>query len=114
MFKQTTARILLSLVALALVAGVLSAATPDGKVNINTAQAEALALLPRIGSVVAKRIIEFRQENGDFNAAEDLMLVQGIGERTFELMEPYVAIEGETTLKEKVKVARDTGTAEDG
>ena len=76
--------------------------------------ADALALLPRIGSVVAKRIIEFRQKNGDFDAAEDLMLVQGIGERTFELMEPYIVIEGETTLKEKVRVARDAGTAEDG
>jgi competence protein ComEA len=112
MSRHPKSRILLSLLALALLAGAVSAAA-KGKVNINTADAEALALLPRIGSVVAKRIVEFRQENGDFNAAEDLMLVQGIGERTFELMEPYIALAGDTTLQEKVRVARDSSD-EDG
>ena len=45
----------------------------------------------------------WRQENGPFKKPEDLMLVQGIGEKTFQLLKPYVAIAGETTLKEKVK-----------
>ena len=34
------------------------------------------------------------------------MLVQGIGEKTFELIKPYVATSGETTLREKVKGSR--------
>lgn len=99
-------RALLVLAALALTVAATAAAAPTGKVNINTADAEALALLPRVGSVVAERIVEFRRTNGKFTAIEDLMLVQGIGERTFELMEPYLTIEGETTLEEKVRVAR--------
>ena len=74
----------------------------SGKVNINTASEEELARLPRVGSTVAQRIVEFRKKNGKFERAEDLMLVSGIGDRTFDLIAPYVSVEGETTLTEKV------------
>ena len=74
----------------------------DGKVNINSASVEQLTLLPRIGPVVAQRIVDFREENGGFKAAEDLMLVSGIGEKTFERLAPYVTLSGETTLSAKV------------
>jgi len=93
-------------------AGLLLTALPgfaaEGKrvVNINAADAAQLALLPRVGPSVAQRILDFRKENGPFKSAEDLMLVQGIGEKTFQLIKPYVATSGETTLKEKVKAAR--------
>jgi len=50
--------------------------------------------------------VEFREQNGQFKAAEDLMLVRGVGEKTFELIKPYVAISGETTLVEKVRVPK--------
>lgn len=75
-------------------------------VNVNSADAAQLALLPRVGPSVAQRIVAFRKENGPFKAPEDLMLVQGIGEKTFQLLKPYVAVSGETTLKEKVKASR--------
>ena len=78
----------------------------EGKVNINQADVDELALLPRVGPVVAGRIVEFREANGRFAQAEDLMLVEGIGERTFELIEPWIALDGETTLNEKVKTPR--------
>jgi competence protein ComEA len=76
------------------------------RVNVNSADAAQLALLPRVGPSVAQRIVAFRKENGPFKAPEDLMLVQGIGEKTFQLLKPYVAVSGETTLKEKVKGSR--------
>lgn len=76
------------------------------RVNVNSADAAQLALLPRVGPSVAQRIVAFRKENGPFKAPEDLMLVQGIGEKTFQLLKPYVAVAGETTLKEKVKAAK--------
>jgi competence protein ComEA len=84
------------------------AATPETKkvVNINTADGSQLALLPRVGPSVAQRIVEHRKSNGAFKKVEDLMLVKGIGEKTFALIRPYLAINGETTLKEKVKGAR--------
>lgn len=75
-------------------------------VNINSANAEQLALLPRVGPSVAQRIVDFRKENGPFKSPEDLMLVQGIGEKTYQLLKPYLAVSGETTLKEKVKASR--------
>ena len=71
-------------------------------VNINTASAEQLSLLPRVGAVVAQRIVDFRDKNGRFKSLEDLMLVQGIGEKTFELIRPHITLSGETTLTEKV------------
>jgi len=76
-------------------------------VNINTADTEELMLLPRIGPSVAQRIVEFREKNGRFKAAEDLMLVRGVGEKTFALIKPHVAISGETTLVEKVQVPKE-------
>jgi competence protein ComEA len=75
-------------------------------VNVNTADTSQLALLPRVGPAVAQRIIDFRKENGPFKSSEDLMLVQGIGEKTYQLIKPYVAVSGETTLKEKVKASK--------
>jgi competence protein ComEA len=82
------------------------AADSQGTVNINTAGAEQLMLLPRIGPSVAQKILEFREKNGRFKAVEDLMLVQGVGERTFELIKPHIAVSGETTLTEKVKIEK--------
>ena len=89
--------------ALALASSPLLAATA-GVVNINTASAEQLELLPRVGPSIAVRIIEYRQ-NDKFKSAEDLLLVRGIGERTFRLIEPYVTVSGQSTLTEKVKAS---------
>ena len=82
-------------------------------VNVNSADATQLALLPRVGPSVAQRIIDFRKENGPFKSPEDLMLVTGIGEKTFQLLKPYIAVSGETTLKEKVKASRSSGKDKD-
>lgn len=79
----------------------------DGVVNINDASVDQLMLLPRVGPTVASRIVEFREQNGRFEQATDLLLVKGIGDKTFALIEPYVTVSGETTLKEKVSVVRE-------
>ena len=91
----------------------LPAVAAEGVVNINTADAGALSLLPGVGPSTAGRIVEFRTENGEFESAADLMLVRGIGERTFERMRSYVTIEGDTTLTEKVRVPRDQTGSDD-
>ena len=92
------------LLAVLALAGLVAAAAQaaEGKVNVNEAGIDQLALLPRIGPAVAQRIVEFREENGAFKTVEDLMLVRGIGEKTFERLQPYVTLSGETTLSEKV------------
>jgi len=100
--RRITAGVVLAVV-LAALPGLAAEAK---KVNVNSADASQLALLPRVGPATAQRIIEYRKQNGPFKKAEDLMLVRGIGEKTFELLKPYVATSGETTLKEKVRASR--------
>ncbi|HEV2852396.1 MAG TPA: helix-hairpin-helix domain-containing protein [Thermoanaerobaculia bacterium] len=100
---------------LAALPGMAAEGKPEGgrKVNINSADASQLALLPRVGPSVAQRILEYRKQNGPFKKAEDLMLVQGIGEKTYQLIKPYVATAGETTLKEKVHTSRSGSSGKD-
>jgi competence protein ComEA len=64
----------------------------SGLININTAGADALMKLPRIGPKMAQRIIDFRKENGKFKKIEDLMKVKGIGEKTFKGFQDKVKI----------------------
>jgi competence protein ComEA len=72
--------------------GVGVAGDQKGKVNINTAAASELENLPRIGPKVAERIVEFRTKNGDFKRIEDIMKVQGIGEKVFEQIKDLITV----------------------
>ena len=78
----------------------------SGVVNINTASASELALLPRVGEKSAQRIVDYRKEHGPFKKTADLMQVKGVGAKTFELMSPYLAVDGKTTLTSKVQGPR--------
>lgn len=64
----------------------------DGKVNINTADAAALTSLRGIGEGKAKAIIDYRLENGKFNSVEDIMLVPGIKEGTFNAIKDDIKV----------------------
>ena len=105
MFQRVTIGSTLAILAVILAAMPLAAAG-QATVNINTAGVEQLMLLPRVGPSVAQRIVDFREANGRFKTVDDLMLVQGIGEKTFELIRPHITIDGETTLTEKVVVPK--------
>ena len=83
------------------------AAESKAVVNINTADIEALMLLPRVGPSVAQRIVEFREKNGQVQDRRGLDVGQWLwGEKTFALIKPHVTISGETTLVEKVQVSK--------
>jgi len=113
MSRTNRAFTILLLVVLTLSAAGSLAAEASGVVNINTADSEQLSLLPRVGPTVAQRIVDFRQENGRFQTLEDLMLVRGIGEKTFELIKPHITLEGQTSLKDKVRLPRESSEDED-
>lgn len=58
----------------------------NSKVRINYATVEEIQQLPGIGPSKAKAIVEYRDEHGYFNKAEDLLEVSGIGEKTLEAL----------------------------
>ena len=66
---------------------------PDKKININTAYASDLQLLPGIGEVMAERIVEYRERSGGFKSSEDLKKVKGIGEKKYEKIRVYITVE---------------------
>jgi competence protein ComEA len=61
-------------------------------ININTATAQQLAKLPRVGEKTAERIVAFRKKNGKFKRIQDLMKVNGIGEKTFRKLAKLITV----------------------
>lgn len=62
-------------------------------VNINSAGVEELdKLLIGVGPSKAKAIVEFREQNGAFTKAEDLMLVKGIGQSLLKKNQPRIRL----------------------
>ena len=61
-------------------------------VNINTATAEELQALPRIGPAMAQRIIAWREAHGGFRSVDELDAVPGIGPSMLENLRPLVTV----------------------
>ena len=65
-----------------------------GPVNVNTADAETLsAELIGIGLSKAEAIVDYRGRNGDFEAAEELLKVKGIGPRVLAANQGNILVE---------------------
>jgi competence protein ComEA len=60
-------------------------------VDINAADARALAELPGIGPTLAERIVEFRSLNGPFASVDGLADVAGITPQRLEILTPLVS-----------------------
>ena len=63
-------------------------------VNINAASATELDQLPGVGPAVAARIVDYRTKKGPFKKLEELMNVQGIGEKSFLKLRSQLTIAG--------------------
>ena len=63
-------------------------------IDINTADASTLALLPGVGDTLASRIVDYREAHGSFAAVEDIMNVSGIGEGKFAEIRDYITTGG--------------------
>lgn len=62
----------------------------SGRVNVNTANATELESLPGVGPAIAKRIIDYRNQHGNFSRPEDLINVRGIGKSKLAQILPHV------------------------
>ena len=68
-----------------------SVGNTSGKININQASAEELTSIPGVGTVIAQRIVEYRN-GARFNSIEDIKNVKGIGDATFEKMKGSITV----------------------
>ena len=59
-------------------------------INLNTATIAELEVLPGIGAKTAARIVDYREKKGPFKKIEELMNVQGIGEKSFLKLKPQL------------------------
>jgi competence protein ComEA len=76
----------------------------DGKVlvgvlNLNSATAEQLEMLPGIGPTKAERVVDYRTRRGRFRRVRDLRRVKGFGFKTVRKIAIHLTVEGPNTLK---------------
>jgi competence protein ComEA len=72
--------------------GAGGAGTGGARINLNTAGVEELGTLPRVGPVLAQRIVAWRQEHGRFQNVEELDAVDGVGPKLLAALLPLVRV----------------------
>ena len=64
-------------------------------VNVNTATAEEFTKnVPLIDKELAERIVEYREETGDFQMLEELLQVKGFTRDMLRRLKPFLLLEG--------------------
>lgn len=61
-------------------------------ISLNKGLKEELMRLPGVGEVMSGRILAYRSKRGSFRQLEELMNVEGIGEKKYEKMKPYLKL----------------------
>ena len=74
-------------------AGGAASSSIAGKTNLNSAGLEELDALPKVGPVLAQRIVDWRKEHGPFTSIEELDAVDGVGPKMLETLLPLVSVE---------------------
>ena len=74
-------------------AAIRDALRENGKVDLNSADAELLKRLPGIGELRAQAIVNYREANGHFASVDGLLDVNGIGIDTVDSIRDLVTVE---------------------
>lgn len=69
-----------------------AAAQETARVNLNTAGEEELMTLTGIGQTRARAILQYREEQGLFQSAEDIMNVEGIKEGIYDKLKDQITV----------------------
>jgi competence protein ComEA len=69
-----------------------AAASEARPIDLNSADGAALESIPGIGKSLSQRILAFREKNGPFQSVDDLLKVQGIGEKSIQKLRPYLTV----------------------
>ncbi len=70
----------------------VSKKTENIKININKASKQDLERLPGIGPVKAQKIIDYREANNGFKSIDELINVEGIGEKTLQKIRDSITL----------------------
>lgn len=62
------------------------------KLNINNATEKQLTILKGVGETLSKRIVEYREKNGNFKSVNDILNVRGIGMGTYSKIKDYITV----------------------
>jgi competence protein ComEA len=68
----------------------------DGVVNLNTAPAVTLSLLPGVGPAKAAAIVRYRARRL-FRTVDELVRIRGIGRKQVRALRPHLAVAGPST-----------------
>lgn len=71
--------------------------------NVNIASADEMAAIPGLGEKKSQAIVKYREKHGPFVKIEDLKKVNGIGDKLFGKIKPYVTVKTDSTMKEQNK-----------
>lgn len=66
---------------------------PTMVINLNTTPQDSLELVPGIGPVYSRRIIEYRARNGNFPIVDSLLQVRGIGPQLLAKIRKYFKVD---------------------
>ncbi len=70
-----------------------------GRINLNHATVEELALWPHITPAIAQEIVAYRKKFNGFRKTEEILNVSGVGERTYRILAPFITFSGPTGIE---------------
>jgi competence protein ComEA len=59
---------------------------------LNTATEQELMTLAGIGEVMARKIVEYREQNGPFRRPQDIIIIDGFSERKYRAIADHICV----------------------